>query len=137
MTSYLLAGPAAEPVTLAEAKAFLRVDVTAEDAFITTLITAARLHVEGTTGRALISQTWRVGLDCWPESREVVLPIAPLISISAITVFDDDGNGIDGNRDLYRFDAVGAGRFDLFVLHLARRVGDIGGAVDEGGDPGT
>lgn len=93
MTSYLLAGPAAEPIALAEAKAFVRVDDTAEDAFITTLITAARLHVEGTTGRALISQSWRVGLDCWPENREVVLPVGPLSSLTSIKAYDNDGYG--------------------------------------------
>lgn len=92
MTSYLLAGPAAEPVTLAEAKAFLRVDGTDEDAFITTLITAARLHVEGTTGRALIAQSWRVVLSDWPEDRAVKLPVGPVISLSAITVFDEQGD---------------------------------------------
>ncbi len=95
MTSYLLAGPAAEPVTLAEAKAFLRVDDSAEDAFITTLITAARLHVEGTTGRALIAQTWRVSLDDWPTNREVQLPIGPMVSLTSVTVFDADGVGSD------------------------------------------
>lgn len=93
MTSYLLAGPAAEPVTLAEARAFLRVDDTAEDAFITTLITAARLHVEGTTGRALMAQSWRVVRDNWPEDRVVVLPVAPLMSLTSVTAYDAEGNG--------------------------------------------
>lgn len=92
MTSYLLAGPAAEPVTLAEAKAFLRVDGTDEDGFITTLITAARLHVEGTTGRALISQSWRVVCDNWPEDQIVNLPVAPLISLNTVTVYDVEGD---------------------------------------------
>lgn len=95
MTSYLLAGAAAEPVTLGEAKAFLRVDGEAEDAFINTLITAARLHVEGTTGRALLAQTWRVVLDTWPKDRAVPLPVGPVMSVTAITAYDDDGNGTE------------------------------------------
>jgi len=91
MTSYLLAGPLIEPVTLEEAKTFLRVDNIVEDGFITTLITAARLHIEGTTGRAMIAQTWRVVSDSWPPDRTIVLPVAPLISISSITAYDADG----------------------------------------------
>lgn len=91
MTSYLLAGPAAEPVALAEAKAFLRVDGTAEDSFIGTLITAARLHVEGTTGRALLAQSWRTVCDDWPESRMVKLPVGPIVSLSEIRVYDAEG----------------------------------------------
>ncbi len=91
MTSYLLTGPALEPVTLAEAKTFLRVTDSAEDGFINTLITAARLHLEGTTGRVLISQTWRTLCDDWPADRTLVLPVAPLLSISAITIYDPDG----------------------------------------------
>lgn len=91
MTSYLLAGPAAEPVTLAEAKAFLRVDGTAEDSFIGTLITAARLHVEGTTGRALLAQSWRTVCDDWPEDRTVKLPVGPIMSLGEIRVYDMEG----------------------------------------------
>lgn len=91
MTSYLLAGPATEPVTLAEAKAFLRVDGTDEDSFIQTLIAAARLHTESVTGRAMISQSWRVVLDAWPEDRRVDLPLAPLRSLTEIRAYDEDG----------------------------------------------
>ncbi len=91
MTSYLLVGPMLEPVALSEARTFLRVDDTAEDGFVSTLITAARLHIEGTTGRALISQSWRVVADSWPADGTIVLPVAPLISISSITTYDGEG----------------------------------------------
>lgn len=89
MISYLLAGPAEEPVSLAEAKAFLRLDSTSEDALVTTLIAAARLHVEGTTGRALVRQGWRAVLDAWPAERVVRLPVAPLLELTEIRVFDE------------------------------------------------
>ena len=89
MISYLLAGPAEEPVSLVEAKAFLRLDAGAEDALVTTLIAAARLHVEGTTGRALVRQSWRAVLDAWPAERVVRLPVAPLLELTEIRVFDE------------------------------------------------
>ena len=89
MISYLLAGPAEEPVSLVETKAFLRLDSDAEDGLVTTLIAAARLHVEGTTGRALVRQSWRVVIDAWPVEREVRLPVAPLLELTEIRVFDE------------------------------------------------
>lgn len=92
MISYLLAGPAEEPVTLAEAKAWLKVDGADEDALIATLITAARLHLESVTGRALLTQSWRLVLDAWPPGGEVRLPVAPLSALSAIRAFDEDGD---------------------------------------------
>ena len=73
MTSYLIAGPGEEPVSVAEAKAFARIDGGDEDALVGALIAAARLHVEGDTGRALITQTWRV-VTC-PKGRVVELPV--------------------------------------------------------------
>jgi uncharacterized phiE125 gp8 family phage protein len=91
MTSYLLAGPAVEPVSLAEAKAFLRLDDASEDAFVSTLIAAARLHIEGTTGRALGAQSWRVVRDDWPKDGVIALPVGPLLSLSAITAYDANG----------------------------------------------
>jgi uncharacterized phiE125 gp8 family phage protein/SPP1 family predicted phage head-tail adaptor len=93
MISYLLAGAAEEPVSLAQAKAFLKVDDGAEDGLIATLIGAARLHVEGTTGRALLAQSWRLVLDEWPENGQVKLPLTPFISIAAIMAYDAEGVG--------------------------------------------
>ncbi len=91
MTSYLLAGPAGEPVSLVEAKGFLRIEDSAEDALISTLIGAARLHIEGVTGRALLAQSWRVVLDGWPDNRVVKLPVGPFISLTEISAYDEGG----------------------------------------------
>ncbi|HEV7276142.1 MAG TPA: head-tail connector protein [Devosiaceae bacterium] len=91
MTAYLLAGPAAEPLTPAEAKAFLRLDDEAEDALVETLITAARLHVEGTSGRALLAQSWRLVLDGWPADGIIKLPVSPLITLTGVTAYDTGG----------------------------------------------
>lgn len=48
-------GPAVEPLTVAEAKLHLRVDITDDDVFIGTLITAAREWVENYLDRTLIT----------------------------------------------------------------------------------
>lgn len=97
MISYLLAGPAEEPVALADARAFIKLDDTAEDALLTTLITAARLHVEAVTARAMLSQSWRLVLDAWPTTRTIALPVGPVSALSAVTVFDaeDEPQALD------------------------------------------
>lgn len=110
MTSYLLAGPATEPIALAEAKAWLKLDGDDEDALVSTLIAAARLHVESATGRALIAQSWRLVLDAWPDNRVVRLPVTPLLSLTSITAFD--GDGIDHEMSL---DGIDAGRAELLL----------------------
>jgi len=81
MTSYLIAGPGEEPVSRAEAKAFCRIDGDAEDALLDALIAAARLHVEGLTGRALVTQTWRLVLHRPPPV--VALPVLPAVELLA------------------------------------------------------
>lgn len=81
--------PAAEPLTLAEAKAHLRVDSTSEDALITTLITVARQSAETFTRRALITQTWALKFDAFPD--EITVPLPPLQSVTSIGYVDSDG----------------------------------------------
>jgi uncharacterized phiE125 gp8 family phage protein len=89
--SILLTPPAVEPLSLAEAKAFLRVETGEEDPLIAALISAARLHVEAQAGLALVTQNWRLVLDCWPANGRIAARPAPLQALTAARVFDFDG----------------------------------------------
>jgi hypothetical protein len=59
----LVTGPAVEPVTLDEVKAWARVDTTDEDGLLTALIGASRQAVEDYLRRSLITQSWKLTLD--------------------------------------------------------------------------
>jgi len=87
----LVTAPAAEPITLAEAKVHLRVDITDDDSLITALIVTARQHVEAITRRALITQTWDLTLDAWPDGDTILVPLPPLQSVTSVTYKDSAG----------------------------------------------
>src|SRR6185503_14451342 len=91
MASILLTPPAVEPLSLAEAKAFLRLETAEDDPLIAAFISAARLHVETQTGLALVTQSWRMVLDCWPANGRITARPAPLQALTAARVFDFDG----------------------------------------------
>jgi uncharacterized phiE125 gp8 family phage protein len=92
MPSILLTAPAVEPVSLDEARAFLRVETHDDDEVIAALIASSRIHVETETRRALITQSWRIVLDAWPaDARIGVLP-APLQALSAARIYDFDNH---------------------------------------------
>lgn len=86
----LLTPPVSEPVTLAEAKAHLRVEHSADDGLLGGMIAAARLVIEQQTGRALLPQSWRLWCDAWPAADLLVLPKPPLRSVSAILLYGAD-----------------------------------------------
>jgi uncharacterized phiE125 gp8 family phage protein len=87
----LLTAPALDPLTLDEAKAYLRVAGGDDDDLIAALIKGARGHVEAQTHRALITQSYRISRDTWPaDGRIAVLP-APLRTVAAARVYDVDG----------------------------------------------
>jgi hypothetical protein len=94
MTSTLIAGPGEEPVALAEAKAWCRIDAADEDALVSALIAAARLQVESLTGRALVTQSWRL-TTC---ARGLVVEL-PVIPVSALTAAPD-GAVLEGDAVL-------------------------------------
>lgn len=102
--------PASEPVTLEEAKTQLRLDTTADDDFITSLISAAREYCEIQTRRAFITQTWTLMMNVWGERADigwwdgvrqgsilgdlptyVELPGSPLVSVTSVRTFDGEG----------------------------------------------
>jgi uncharacterized phiE125 gp8 family phage protein len=91
MPSHLTAPPALEPVTLAEAKAHLRVLHADEDQLIGRLIEAARRRVESAAGLKLIQQGWSVYYDDWPDDGALELPLAPILAIADVKVHGEDG----------------------------------------------
>lgn len=102
--------PAIEPITLEEAKAFLRVTVSDDDTLITGLIKAARVDQENYTGRAFISQTWKENYRRWPDYFDMAK--APLLSVDSIKYLDGTGAEQTLAADQYRvlLDEDAAGR---------------------------
>jgi uncharacterized phiE125 gp8 family phage protein len=85
----LSSAPAIEPVTLAECKAFSRIDIPDDDSVITGFITSARAYVEAMTRRQLINATWVLYLDKFPATIE--LPYPPASSVTNIKYYDTAG----------------------------------------------
>ncbi|MBX3508920.1 MAG: head-tail connector protein [Parvibaculum sp.] len=106
MTLSLIAPPAEEPVTLAEARAHLRLDAAEEDALLQALVTAARTALEAETRRAFITQQWRLTLDDWP-SRPIELPLAPVAEVTAVKVALLSGAMLAIDPAFYEVDAKG------------------------------
>ena len=90
MSSLLLTAPAVEPLSLAEAKAFLRVETGDDDDVIGALIAGSRIHIEAQTRRALITQSWRICVDSWPDDGRLPILPAPLQTLTAARVYNFD-----------------------------------------------
>jgi uncharacterized phiE125 gp8 family phage protein len=106
MSLSLTTAPAEEPVTLAEAKAHLKVDTADDDTLISSLITAARARAEWHTGRALIAQDWILWLDAWPDDGVVEIPLPPLVAVSSVTTYASDDSAAVLDADRYRVDTA-------------------------------
>jgi uncharacterized phiE125 gp8 family phage protein len=108
MALVLTSGPAVEPVTLTEAKTHLRIDGSAEDTLVGSLIITSRLHVEAALGLALITQGWSYFIDDWPPGRELALPLRPVQGITAVRLYADDESLQTLSADTYLLDGAGA-----------------------------
>ena len=109
--------PAAEPVSLVEAKLWVKQDAPDDDALISGLITSAREMCETYTNKAFVTQTWKMQMDAFPgyidrrsgASQAVrtlstgvwevignrwgfVLPASPVQSVTSLTYNDQYGN---------------------------------------------
>ena len=91
MTYALITSPVAEPISLAELKAHLRLAGDVENALLAALIRTAREHLERSAGLALTSQNWRLYLDAWPEIGAIEIARGPVIAVDAVRAFDELG----------------------------------------------
>lgn len=80
--------PASNPVTLAEAKLHLRIDSTAEDNLISSLITAATRWAEDYTDRTFCHTRWQMNLDSFYG------PVGSPVQFG----LKADGNNIEGRQ---------------------------------------
>ena len=114
--------PSSEPISLAEAKAHLRVDTADEDPLIQNLIAAAREACEEWCGRSFVTQTLTLTLDRFPSPSltapgpetawsgsfrndgTIELPRPPAISLTSITYIDTNGASQTLSSSGYKLD---------------------------------
>ena len=92
--------PAIEPVSLARAKLFLRVEHDAEDALIADMIRTARTRVETYLGASLITRQRRIKLDICGD--KLAINHRPIKSLDAIALIKDDGSAETLEPDHYQ-----------------------------------
>lgn len=86
----LVTAPTAEPLTLAQAKTFLRIEHAADDEPVTRAIAAARVAAEQHLRLALLPQTWDFSI-ANTTNMKLCLPIGPAQSITSITLVTEAG----------------------------------------------
>ena len=82
------------PITLDEAKAFLRITYEEDDQMLLNMISSAALSFQNYTSRALVYQTWEVVFRQLARI-SVNLPVKPVVSISKISLVALDGSVVD------------------------------------------
>lgn len=108
----LITGPGSEPVTLAEMKEYLYLVDGDQDSTINDCIGAAREQLEAFLDRSILSQTWELALDEFPEhcrrtpDAEILLPRPTISSITSVKYYDDDGTLQTWGASNYRLDAA-------------------------------
>lgn len=130
MSAILLTPPALEPVSLADAKLFLRVAHDDDDDVIAALIAAARVQVEAQTRRALIEQGWRLTRDVWPAAGRLPILPAPLQQVTAIRVFDADGAPHVLDADDFDIDTISAPAVLAFARKAPRPPGKLAAGIE-------
>lgn len=83
--------PSTEPITLDEAKSFMRILENDDDLIIGSLISSSREYVENVTNRQLVSAIFELYCDDFISK----LPKNPIISVDKIEYLNNDGSYIE------------------------------------------
>jgi uncharacterized phiE125 gp8 family phage protein len=77
---------------LGEAIDHLRITHTNDDEYVAALLTSARIWAENFQDRSYITQTWKLYLDRFPDTKEIELDRPPLVSVTSVKYTDKDDN---------------------------------------------
>lgn len=90
----LLVPPAAEPITLNQAKAALRIPlfITENDDTVLQAVAAARDHLESAYGIKIMPQKWRLTFGQFPRADRFRLPWGPIQSVDGFRYHSSDGS---------------------------------------------
>jgi len=80
--------PASEPRDVVELKQHIRQDISDEDDYLGSLISASRQWIEMYLGRQLITATWTLTLDAFPADGVMELPRPPLLTVASVKYYD-------------------------------------------------
>lgn len=106
MRTSIVTPPAAMAVDIDEVKDHLRILHADEDAYIRSCIFSAQEKAETFTSRKLITQTWKVYFDVWPDDGRILLPFGQLQSVTHVKYTDVDGDQSTFSSDDYIVDTV-------------------------------
>ncbi len=95
-----LTSPVIEPVSLTQAKLFLRVDHEDENDLILNMITSARLQIENYCGVSLITRQRRVSFDIM-RPKDIVINHYPLREVNTVRLIDESGEDTILTADQY------------------------------------
>lgn len=101
----LVTAPTAEPISLMQAFEHLQNPPEEDSGIIDGMISAARVHIENVTGRALMTQTW----DVYPPNfcgDAISLPLGKLQSVTYIKYTDTAGTQTTVTASDYHVDAI-------------------------------
>jgi len=122
---YRTAAPAAtEPLTSDEVKLWAKIETDDDHAIVNRLITSARERAEEITGRALVSQSWKLFLDRFPtgvrdysaparcgngqSAFAIEIPVPPLLGITSVKYYDTSNALTTMSSSLYEVDGDGS-----------------------------
>jgi len=125
MTLTVITPPAEPAVSLADAKAYLRIGHAGEDALLAELVAAATTRLEAASGLTLVRRTLSRRLYAWPATlagNGFILRPRPVTRLVSVTVTDETG----ASEDI-------TSRFQIFAGRLVVRPWSVAPAICPGG----
>ncbi|MEF2073828.1 head-tail connector protein [Consotaella aegiceratis] len=88
-----------EPVSLAVAKGWCRIENTDEDDLVVALIRAARQAIEAATGLVLVRRGFRLYVDPVPSTGWIEIARQPLVAVTSLVAYDGSGEPVSFGLD--------------------------------------